>query len=94
MTLESDFTRDDFLFDNGIPARGQFLPNINGDFPDLRWIGEPDLEDDIIEASTLGYRLEHRFTDWTVLRKPSTSSASTARKRPSLRWVLNPTSGR
>lgn len=68
LTLEGEYTRDDFLFEEGIPARGFILPNVNGEFPISRWIGEPSLEGDVVEAGSLGYRLEHRFTDWLVLR--------------------------
>lgn len=68
LTLEAEYTHDDFLFEEGIPIEGFLLPNINGKFSPSLWIGEPDLEGDEIDASVLGYRFEHRFTDWLVLR--------------------------
>jgi iron complex outermembrane receptor protein len=68
LTLEGEYTRDDFLFAEGIPAAGFFLPNPHGKLRTSFWPGEPELEGDLIEASDLGYRFEHRFTDWLVVR--------------------------
>jgi iron complex outermembrane recepter protein len=68
LTLEGEFTHDEFLFEEGIPASGFILPNPNGEIPISRWVGDPDVEGDVINASSLGYRFDHRFTDWLVLR--------------------------
>jgi iron complex outermembrane receptor protein len=68
LTLEGEYTRDDFLFAEGIPAHGFILPNPNGEFPVSRWVGDPDIEGDVVDAYSFGYRFEHRCTNWLVLR--------------------------
>lgn len=51
----------------GLPARGTFLPNPNGNIPLSRSLSEPFDKDDV-ESIRIGYDLEHKFTDNWQLR--------------------------
>lgn len=84
LTLEGEYTISQQPNDRGLPARGTVLPNINGQLPRNRFIGEPDDDLDSNEryALRLGYVLDHQFSpDWqiqnafriTFLRTPQNS---------------------
>lgn len=51
----------------GLPAKGTVLPNINGELDRGRYIGDADTEFREINSLTIGYDLEHRFSDnWRI----------------------------
>ncbi len=69
LTLEGEYTIAQSPNDRGLPARGTVLPNINGQLPRNRFIGEPDNDLDSNEryALRLGYVLDHQFSpDWQI----------------------------
>lgn len=69
LTFEGEYTISEQPNARGLPARGTVLPNINGDLPRNRFIGEPDDEFDKNNRYTvrLGYTLAHNFsTNWQL----------------------------
>jgi iron complex outermembrane receptor protein len=64
LTLEGEYTISQQPNDRGLPAKGTVLPNINGNLPRNRFIGEPDdrLDKNDRYALRLGYTLEHQFS--------------------------------
>jgi iron complex outermembrane recepter protein len=65
--LEGEYTVGSQPNDRGLPALGTVLPNVNGQLPRNRFIGE--LDDDLDKNNRyslrIGYALEHKFNeDW------------------------------
>lgn len=68
ITFEGEYSRLDTNSYSGLPARGTILDNPNGKIPLNRFIGDPERDDQNIEALRIGYDLEHRFRDSWKLR--------------------------
>ncbi|MCU0549426.1 MAG: TonB-dependent siderophore receptor [Leptolyngbya sp. Prado105] len=69
LTFEGEYTLSEQPNARGLPAIGTVLPNINGQLPRNRFIGEPDDELDQNDRYTLrlGYTLEHQLSpDWQL----------------------------
>lgn len=67
VTLLADYQKDDVTFFVGYPAAGTVLPNPNGRIPVSRFLGEPGVDKNVLERTTVGYLAEHQFdNDWTV----------------------------
>ncbi|MBD1842682.1 TonB-dependent siderophore receptor [Cyanobacteria bacterium FACHB-63] len=69
LTFEGEYTLSEQPNARGLPAIGTVLPNINGQLPRNRFIGEPDDELDQNDryAFRLGYTLEHQLSpDWQL----------------------------
>lgn len=69
LNLEGEYTVSEQPNDRGLPAIGTVLPNINGQLPRNRFVGEPDdeLDKNNRYALRLGYTLDHQLTpDWQL----------------------------
>ncbi|WP_416669913.1 TonB-dependent siderophore receptor [Egbenema bharatensis] len=69
LNLEGEYTASEQPNDRGLPAIGTVLPNINGQLPRNRFIGEPDdeLDQNNRYALRLGYTLNHQIDpDWQL----------------------------
>jgi iron complex outermembrane recepter protein len=69
LNFEGEYAAAEQPNDSGLPAIGTVLPNINGQLPRNRFIGEPDDELDQNNRSTLrlGYTLDHQISpDWQL----------------------------
>ncbi|MGG6266584.1 TonB-dependent siderophore receptor [Leptolyngbya sp. AN03gr2] len=66
LTLDSEYSKVNQGYNNGLPAVGTILPNPNGEIPRNRNISEPDSLYSP-EVFRVGYRLEHRFNEnWSL----------------------------
>lgn len=68
LTLLSEYQRDQSIYVFGLPTNGTILPNPNGDIPRERFVGEPDHDQYDNKRYSLGYLLEHDFSDHLKLR--------------------------
>lgn len=69
LNLEGEYTASEQPNDRGLPAVGTVLPNINGQLPRNRFIGEPDdaLDKNNRYSLRLGYTLDHQINpDWEL----------------------------
>ncbi|MGP9594833.1 TonB-dependent siderophore receptor, partial [Halomonas sp. AOP42-C2-25] len=63
LTLLSEYQRDETAYVYGLPTSGTILSNSNGDIPRERFIGEPDFDEYDNERYSIGYLLEHDFSN-------------------------------
>ena len=63
ITLFSQYQKDRYTWNWGIPAPGSAFPNPNGRIPNTRFVGEPGYMGSTFERTLVGYNLEHQFTD-------------------------------
>jgi iron complex outermembrane recepter protein len=66
LILEGEYTERSAVAYQGLPSVGTVRPNLNGEIPRDRFLGEPEgtINNSIIRA---GYRLEHQFSDnWSL----------------------------
>lgn len=63
LTLYSQYQKDRYTWNYGIPAQGSVLPNPYGRIPMTRFVGEPGYNGSTFERTLVGYNLEHQFTD-------------------------------
>nr|WP_315426224.1 TonB-dependent siderophore receptor [uncultured Albidiferax sp.] len=69
LTLLSEYQRDRTAYGgDGLPTVGTALPNPNGQIPRNRFVGEPGYDRYDIERYSVGYLLEHAFSDRLKLR--------------------------
>ena len=69
LTLLSEYQRDHTAYGgDGLPLAGTALPNPNGQIPRHRFVGEPGYDRYDIERYSIGYLLEHAFSDRLKLR--------------------------
>jgi iron complex outermembrane receptor protein len=69
LTLLSEFQRDRTAYGgDGLPTVGTVLPNPHGQIPRQRFVGEPGYDRYDIERYSMGYLLEHAFSDHLKLR--------------------------
>lgn len=69
LTLLSEYQRDHTAYGgDGLPTVGTALPNPNGQIPRNRFVGEPGYDRYDIERYSIGYLLEHAFSDRLKLR--------------------------
>lgn len=69
VTLLSEYQRDHTAYgSDGLPTVGTVLTNINGQIPRNRFVGEPGYDRYDIERHSIGYLLEHAFSDNLKLR--------------------------
>jgi iron complex outermembrane receptor protein len=69
LTIEGEYNISEQPNDRGLPAVGTILPNINGQLPCNRFIGEPndDLDKNDRYLLRLGYTLDHQINpDWQL----------------------------
>jgi iron complex outermembrane recepter protein len=69
ITFQGEYTIGQQPNARGLPAKGTVLPNINGELPRNRFIGEPDddLDKNDRYALRVGYNLEHNFSpNWQL----------------------------
>ncbi|MEP0949124.1 TonB-dependent siderophore receptor [Leptolyngbya subtilissima DQ-A4] len=69
INFEGEYTISEQPNDRGLPALGTVLPNINGQLPRNRFIGEPndDLDKNDRYVLRLGYTLDHQINpDWQL----------------------------
>ncbi|MBE9136168.1 TonB-dependent siderophore receptor [Nodosilinea sp. LEGE 07088] len=69
INFEGEYTISEQPNDRGLPAVGTVLPNINGQLPRNRFIGEPDdeLDKNNRYVLRLGYTLDHQINpDWQL----------------------------
>lgn len=69
LTVLSNYLRDSNLMAMPLPAVGTVLPNINGDIPINRFLGEPSSGKATITRMKIGYELQHRFNETLSLRQ-------------------------
>ncbi|MFZ5875589.1 MAG: TonB-dependent siderophore receptor [Nitrospirota bacterium] len=69
LTVLSNYLHDSSLMAMPLPAVGTVLPNINGDIPINRFLGEPDSGKATITRMKIGYELQHRFSETVSLRQ-------------------------
>ena len=63
LTLLSEYQRDQSVYFWGLPTNGTILTNPNGDIPRERFGGEPGFDEFDNERYSLGYLLEHNFSN-------------------------------
>ena len=64
LTLLAEYQKDDTAsFSAVLPAEGVVLSNVNGTIPRSRFMGEPDHDRYRLERLSLGYVLDHEFSD-------------------------------
>ncbi|CAM3673165.1 TonB-dependent siderophore receptor [Halomonas sp. AOP12-C2-37] len=63
LTLLSEYQRDETAYVYGLPTSGTILSNPNGDIPRERFAGEPDFDEYDNERYSIGYLLEHDFSN-------------------------------
>jgi iron complex outermembrane recepter protein len=69
LTLLTEYQRDHTAYGgDGLPTIGTALPNPNGQIPRQRFVGEPGYDRYDIERHSVGYLLEHAFSDHLTLR--------------------------
>jgi iron complex outermembrane receptor protein len=68
LTLLSSYQRSRSSTTNYLPVTGTALPNVNGQLPRDRFLGEPDWNSFDEESWTLGYLFEHAFSENFKLR--------------------------
>ena len=69
LTLLSEFQRDRTGYGgDGLPLAGTVLPNVNGRLPRDLFVGEPGYDRYDVDRYSLGYILEHAFSDTLKLR--------------------------
>jgi iron complex outermembrane receptor protein len=63
-----------------LPAKGTGIPNLNGELPIERFVGEPSTPNDVLEKlKQIGYQLTHRFNENITLRQNMRLSVYTSR---------------
>ncbi|PAU75310.1 TonB-dependent siderophore receptor [Halomonas salipaludis] len=68
LTLLSEYQRDQTAYVYGLPNSGTILPNPNGQIPRERFTGEPGYDEYDNERYSIGYLLEHDFSNSLHLR--------------------------
>ncbi|MCL7931021.1 TonB-dependent siderophore receptor [Halomonas llamarensis] len=68
LTLLSEYQRDQTAHVYGLPTSGTILPNPHGDIPRERFVGESGFDEYDSERYSIGYLLEHDFSDELHLR--------------------------
>jgi iron complex outermembrane recepter protein len=67
LTLEGSYRQENGISRPSLPTRGTVLPNPFGEIPISRYLGEPDFDRREFEEYSIGYRLEHQFSDdWSI----------------------------
>lgn len=67
ITFEAEYSDLNTNANFGLPARGTIFDNPNGEIPRERFIGDPERETRDADIITVGYNLEHRFSDnWQI----------------------------
>lgn len=69
LTFLSQFVYDWDQLAMPLPAQGTVLPNINGEIPISRYVGEPDSNKVEQWRARIGYELNHQFNDTLSLRQ-------------------------
>ncbi|WP_373925138.1 hypothetical protein [Duganella sp. sic0402] len=69
LTLLTEVQRDRSAYGgDGLPAAGTVAPNRNGPIPRTRFTGEPGYDHFDLDRYSLGYLLEHAFSDQLKLQ--------------------------
>lgn len=63
LTLLSEYQRDETAYVYGLPTSGTIVSNPNGDIPRERFTGEPGFDEYDNERYSIGYLLEHDFSN-------------------------------
>jgi iron complex outermembrane recepter protein len=67
LTIEGTNQTTSKVINGGLPAVGTVLPNPLGQVPRSRFLGEPSIDRGNQTLSSVGYRLDHRFSDnWSL----------------------------
>jgi len=67
LIVEGSYQRRSQPFINGLPAIGTVFPNPLGEVDRSRYTGDPNIDAFDQNLTTIGYRLEHEFSDsWSV----------------------------
>ena len=70
LTLLSRFQHDRGFIAFPLPAKGTVLPNLNGEIPIERFVGEPDRPNDFLaKQKQVGYQLTHRINEIFTLQQ-------------------------
>jgi iron complex outermembrane receptor protein len=69
LTFLTHFSQDWLLMAMPLPAKGTVLPNINGDIPMHRFIGDPDADSSELWRAKVGYEFKHEFNETFALRQ-------------------------
>lgn len=68
LTLLAEVQKDRTTYVYGLPAYGTLLPNINGQIPRNRFIGEAGRDKFDLDRYSIGYLFEHAFSEKLKLR--------------------------
>lgn len=68
LTLLSEYQHDRSAYRGGLPLRGTIYPNVNGQIPRNRFLGDPNFDKYDNTRYTLGYLFEHAFNNALTLR--------------------------
>jgi len=68
LTLLMEYQHDRSAYNSGLPQSGTLLPNINGQIPSNRFLGEPDVDKYDNKRYSVGYLFEHALSDELKLR--------------------------
>lgn len=63
LTMRGNYQTTETVWNPGKPEDGSMLPNPNGEYDPNVFLGEPGFDNYDAERFTLGYLLEHRFSD-------------------------------
>jgi iron complex outermembrane receptor protein len=91
LTLLAKYQQDEGPWATFFPAVGTVLPNPNGRIPSSRQIGEPDYPNGFERKfETLGYVLEHAFSETLLLRNSLRYNHFTFEGRDASGWGFDP----
>lgn len=63
LTLLGNYQENKLSYINGLPVEGTLLPNKNGQLRQSTFLGEPDWSTGDDEKGSIGYLMEHQFSD-------------------------------
>lgn len=70
LTLLGEYQKDHTMsFSAAVPAQGVVLPNVHGKIPRSRMLGEPGYDHYRLSRGSVGYLLEHEFSDALSFRQ-------------------------
>lgn len=69
ITFLTHYSHDSMLMAMPLPAKGTVLPNLNGEIPIERFIGDPDADSSELWRAKVGYELKHQFNETFALRQ-------------------------
>ena len=89
LTLLMEYQKDRTAYVNGLPGPGTVLPNPNGRIPPERFTGEPGFDKYGLERYSIGYLLEHAFSERLKLRSSMRYFDANVTYRSAAGWGLS-----